>query len=159
MTNKKKAKINVFDIFIALIVVAAIAVVYMFFTSRDNIVEVNSNATVTYKVEFQNVYDEIAYTTKIGDPIRDGVSKINVGEIVDFDVSPTIRVTEDTIAGVAKNVVVPERFNVTLTIEAPAVVTDGSVSVNGTDILVGQQMHMQSKHFSGSGFCVAVSYE
>ena len=49
------------------------------------------------------------------------------------------------------------RRKVTVTVESPASLLDGKITVNDYSVGVGKAVPFRSKHFSGESFCIAIT--
>lgn len=156
-----KRKFNVFDALILLVAVFAVAAIAYILSGKAAPEKIAAKTThVTYQVEINGVISELKSSAQVGDTVRDGVKRVNIGTITGVEVKPyTAQVPDLLENGKFNTAVVGDRSTVVLTIEADANETGGHYAVNGSALGIGTLMYVQSKHFAGEGYCIGLSVE
>ncbi|MPM16513.1 hypothetical protein SDC9_62894 [bioreactor metagenome] len=157
--RRRKSGFNLFDLFILLIVAAAVVLIFWLVGGRKSVAVEGAAVKVTYKVEVTAVTEDYKDSARVGDTVRDGVRKSDLGKITAVKVSPMTSVTSNILTGEAVKAESPTKYKVELTCEADGSLTQGRVSIGSYNIGVGTEIYVQSYGFSGKGYCVAMSYE
>ena len=147
---KKKHRFNLFDVLIIVLVIAVAAAVFWFFNRDKGGTILAAGTKVTYQLEITNVPQEVAYSPRIGDYVKEGVRKVRLGKIVGVDVQPYEKLTRNLIDDTINLTPVPDRYTVVITCEADGKLSGGRVSVNGHVFGVGSEIALQSKNFAGT---------
>jgi hypothetical protein len=154
-----KRKFNLFDAFILIFAVLAIVAIAYVLSGKASPTKIAVKTThVTYQVEINGVIAELKNSAQVGDTVRDGVKRVNIGTITGVDVKPfTAQVPNLEENGKFNTAVVGDRSTVVLTIEADANESSGRYAVNGSTLGIGTLMYIQSKHFAGEGYCIGLA--
>ncbi len=158
--NKGKlfGKVNVIDLAIVLIIILVAGVGYtMFFAGGKNVD--NTNKIVEYDIEITLKTKEYADVIKVGDSIRDSVKGNYLGKVVDVQVLPATKVTEDLENGKFIQAEVPNRYDIVLSLEANGTVTSSNITAEGSEIAVGKRMYIKGKGYASEGYILAIRYE
>ena len=103
--NQKKAKFNIVDIIVILILVAGIAFVGVrMFGGEEPAVDANAGAGSTYHVTFhaECVREDVANTLVLGSKSENASRNMDLGHLVDFTVEDAIIYTTDSEGNVVK---------------------------------------------------------
>lgn len=113
-------------------------------TKKD--IGVQTNTTVTYKVELEQVRDYFNQNVQLGDILYDLDSQKPIGEIVDIQVDVS-EIYLDLFNGEVEMASYDNRYDVTLTIEGQGVKNDKGYFVDKTyEILVGSTRNFYTKY-------------
>jgi hypothetical protein len=141
MADKKEKmikKINIVDVFVIIIIVAAIAFTYFKFNMSEHADVTSSNVKAEYTILINALRDFTIDEFSVGDKVYDNESGKYIGTIKDIK-------TEDSYDYITKNdgtVVyskMPERYDVRLYMEADAVLNDKGIAVSGAKTLHNNQ--------------------
>ncbi len=137
--GKLFGRINIIDLCVILVIIAAIGVtVFKFKFSAHSDVSA-SNGTVTYTVTTNGVRDFTVKQFKVGDKMYDKENDKYMGDVVSVSSEPAM----DYITcadGSIKYVVMPERYDLTVVVSSPA-------RINGEEIITsgGKQIFLNQK--------------
>lgn len=136
--GKLFGKINIIDICVVLIIVVAIAVTYFKFNLSAHSDVTKSNATVVYTLEACNVRDFTIDGIKAGDKLFDEETDKFIGTIVSVDSDTAFDYITRTDGTIVK-ADMPERKNLIITVECPAIIREGAVvTESGKQIYLNQ---------------------
>lgn len=153
--SNRKLRFNMIDVLIILLVIAAIAVLYiMVFSGRGNQTAEIKYTTIRYVVEVQDVAKNTDEMIKKGQLVEDAVERKKIGTVAGVQTSPFAKLTYDYEKDTQVSSVVEDRDTLKITIEAKAQETDRAFTVDGCEIRVGQQYSVMLPDFYGIGYCV-----
>ena len=118
-------KISIIDIIAVVLIVLAAIGVAMRFGGAETAVVSSSSKTITYTFKAENVRDYTVTALKKGGPVYDSTTKEYMGVIKDAVEVPAVMQIE-MADGTYKTVEIPEKYDVTVTVEC-----DGKVSDKG----------------------------
>ncbi len=151
-------KLSIIDLAIVLVLILVVGVGYtMFFAGGKNVDSTNN--LVEYDIEITLKTKEYADVIKVGDDIRDSVKGNYLGKVIDVQVMPSTKVTEDLENGKYIQAEVPNRYDIVLTLEANGMVTSSSIAAEGSQIAVGKRMYIKGKGYASEGYILAIRYE
>ncbi|MEE0943881.1 MAG: DUF4330 family protein [Clostridia bacterium] len=137
-------KFNIIDVIIVAVIILAVAAAVVLKSGGGSDMEKNTK-TVTLELVEKRV--GFSKNVIVGDKVTEKVKKVQIGKITGVEARPAEKNSYDRITGEAAIINIPEREDVYVTMEI-----DGSA-----EVYVGKQLSVITKHFSGSGFVVAVS--
>lgn len=158
-TQRFRLKLNLFDGIVLLLAVAAAAFLLWRAMRPEAPVQADptETSTVRYTVRFRRWAQGTGEVIREGDRIADNIKNYEVGHVVSAEVVPDLTQVLDT-----RN----RRFvwaeaegfeDVLVTIEAPCVVTDEAITVDGGyEIRVGATAYLRGEGYMGSGPIVAI---
>lgn len=139
--NKGKVfgKINIIDLCVILVIIAAIGVtVFKFgFSAHSNVSA--TNGTVTYTVTTKGVRNFTVKSFKVGDKMYDKENDKYMGDVVSVSSEPAM----DYITcadGSIKYVSLPERYDLTVVVSSPARISGEEIITSG-----GKQIFLNQK--------------
>ena len=138
--NKGKlfGKINIIDLFVILIIIAAIGVTYFKFNLSAHSDVVSSNGTVEYTLFAKSVRMYTVEQLVEGDKIYDEESGKCVGTIIGVEYEPAYDYVIKT-DGTPVYSRIPEKYNVKVKVRADAVINGMGVNANGSKSLYYNQ--------------------
>ena len=155
--HRRKGKFNLFDVFVILIIVGVIAAGTMFLTNRNLVETDTATKNIEYQVLIESLDPDIANSALVNDPVKDGISGNHLGIITAVRVDPYYTYVKNQKDKTMNYVTLPGKFNVTLTIQSKADMRDNTLFVDDRKIKISDEsMILRSKHFAGSGICVAI---
>ncbi|MBQ8526605.1 MAG: DUF4330 domain-containing protein [Clostridia bacterium] len=136
--NKGKlfGKINIIDICVILIVVLALAMTYFKFNLSAHSDVVEYETTVTYTIQARNLRSFTLDGVEIGDKLYDHSSDKYSGTIVDKNITPATEYLTRADGTIVKTGL-PERYDLELTVESPALIKNGMVVLES-----GKSIHL-----------------
>lgn len=140
--NQKKAKFNIVDIIVILILVAGIAFVGVrMFGGEEPAVEANAGAGSTYHVTFhaECVREDVANTLVLGSKSENASRNMDLGTLIDFSIDEAIAYGTDSKGNVVQGTK-PGYVSVTLTCELTGVDQSTGLQVGQFMLNVGHAM-------------------
>ncbi len=151
--GKKRFKINLFDIVIIVIVLAAAVFAYKF-THKEVAVETK---TIRYTFELIDNAEGFADLIETGDEITDNIKNYYMGKVVEVKKEPYSKLVQDRESGVFKDSVVAGRETAIVTVEAPVTESAGDYKVNGYFVVkAGLEIAVKGNGYAGRGFILNV---
>jgi hypothetical protein len=158
--KKSKRKFNFIDFLVVLVIITVIGIAFYIFSPWSRIEKLwsNNQVEITYLVEINDVNPEDIELIKVGDPVKNSVTKNPLGTIVDV-VSIENAYTYDYVLdqdGKMNAIVVenPQKYNVVIKISAYADYQDNvGYSVNGCRIAIGESFDLRFPLYSRGGSC------
>lgn len=137
MADKSK-KINIVDVFVIIIIIAAIAFTYFKFNMSEHADVTSSNVKAEYTILVSSLRDFTIDEFCAGDKVYDDESGKYIGTIKDIKIEDSydyITKTDGTVVYAR----LPQRYNVKLIMEADAVLNDKGIAVSGAKTLHSNQ--------------------
>lgn len=168
MSEKKriKWKLNLFDIVLLVVVMAAAAglLVWKFVGSNQTEVDPNSGITVPkgthtvhYVVELEQLHKQTADMIAAGDEVYERTKKELMGTVQSVEVAPARTLTKNELEGTFQFAEVPERYNVVMEITAQAIESDeGIVLESGLEVRAGTSVRVLGPGYYGAGYILSV---
>ena len=136
--------INVVDLLILLIVAGIAIVGYQFLNS--GIAAPAEQKTQLVTMEITKKRESFCKSIKIGDEVIEKVNNVPYGIVKAVSYKPAEETVASELDGKVKKVSVPERFDATIVLEVPV----------QESVQVGKLLSLKAKHFTGSGYVLAV---
>jgi len=153
-----KPKFNLLDGIIVLLIVAIAAAGVFLLTGRGGgkgAVDAQ-NTKAVFCVQFTkvdaSVYDKFKAAMDNEESVWVGIKERFEGKIEGIEFGPSTKLTTNLRNGKAYLAEDPTTYDVTVTINAPAVETDSAISASGMAIRVGEETSVRGKGFAGFGF-------
>ncbi len=159
MENKKKFRLNIFDIIIILAVLAAAAaVVYIFRPSGGAGISIGgSSGKVRYTIEMTGMPAGSSQLVSPGDVITDSTKNYGMGSVVSVEVGPYTTYVPDVSSGVSRKAEIEGYENVYVTIEADATITDSTITTTGGYVVrVGAASTAEGPGYAGTGYVIDI---
>lgn len=149
--GKLFGKINAIDCFVVLLVIVLAFGAYYKFNSLDKTSKGAAMETIVYKVEIKRVRDYVNNNIKEGDELFDKTSGKSIGRITNMTTRPAVENVLN-VDGIYHLGTIENRLDVTLTVEADAVVGNDGAFVNRTyELSTGSERNFMTKYFEGLG--------
>ncbi len=153
--GSQSGRFNILDLLIIVAIIVLIGGVYIkFFTGQSKAAV--QTTKVRYDIEVRNINKDFLDAIQPGDPIRDSVKGNNLGRVLDKAVYPASTINMDIESGRFVKEMVPDLFDVMISIEADAVVTPRDILVDGSDIRVGKKLFVKGKGYANTCFVMRV---
>ena len=149
-TAKRKFKINLVDIIVFVVAIAAVVAVALWKIPLNNISNPNSK-DFTFVVQLSMTKD--AYkNVKIGDTVYESNKKLELGKITDVAVAPETSIFFDYETSQAVTSELELTEYVVITVEAKCSETDSAIkTMSDYVVLAGNRIDMRGSNFAGSG--------
>ena len=156
--KKKKISFNLIDVALIVIALAAIAVLVFVFNSKD-IVKPSGKEKVKieYTVTLSPVREEYINLIKVGDKVVNTTVMEYCGEVVTVTNSDYYYVGINSETGESVSTQYPGMKTIVVKIRATAIKTSYGYSVDGFDIVIGENVSIRVPDFTGTGKCTSVT--
>ena len=152
--DKKKFRINFFDIIIAVVVIVVAGGVY-FFTNKESVVETKK---IVYTFELNSLPKGIADGIEIGDKLTDGVKNYNMGTVIGIEKTNYTILTTDYTTNTIKESVVPDKERAVVTVEANVTENGADYKVDGNFLVkTGLEVNVHGPGYAGSGYIISIN--
>lgn len=142
--------INYIDLAIFLVIISLV-VGFMFLRNNDgidneyeNLIEEEKEQDITIEYFVKGVKDISVESVEVGDLFKNANTGKVLGKVINKKVEQATMTTTDEKGNVIESEI-PDRYNITLTIESSGTVSDEAIKANGEVIYIGQSTPMQSK--------------
>lgn len=149
-------KINILDLIIIIIILFGIYFLYSYYYGSNK--EEITTIDIQYEVEFTLKSTEFVYSIEKGDTIRDSIKGNYLGTVSDVKIRPSTKTVENLEEGIFVEAEVPGSYDAVVTIEGKGRVTDTSIFLEGTEIVVGKKMYLKGKGYASQCFITGISY-
>lgn len=149
MNNENaKKKITFFDIIIGAVIIAVLAIIaYVLIISPTQKVEAEYN--IEFTVELAESPSDISSLIKIGDAVTlSGKSRATVKSV---ESSLAKKLSPDLTTGNYTISVVPNMYDISATVTAPASMNDKDICVGNMPVKVGTKLALEGKGYSVDG--------
>ncbi len=146
--------INIIDILVVLLVVSALGF-YVYKHKAVNPRIAPAAKTYTVQVLVQEVRQVTVNELRSGLVVKEFDANTVMGTIRAVDIKPALRLVQRD-DGQVLSTPVPDRSDVTLTIEAPAQTTDWSIRIANTDMRIGSTIKVTGQRFMVTGTVVGL---
>ncbi|MCC8159719.1 MAG: DUF4330 domain-containing protein [Oscillospiraceae bacterium] len=152
--SEKKVKFTVIDAIIILIVLAAavvcaVKIVPSFMQSSDS-------QKVSFTVMIQSKDKDFADAITVGDNVTISLTEKDGGIVTDVKAEPAKTIVYNSIDGVYSEDVMEEQYDVYVTVEADADVSDLAIMTGGTAIKVGADIPVRGKGYASNGYIIEI---
>ncbi|SHH48533.1 DUF4330 domain-containing protein [Tepidibacter thalassicus] len=153
----KGKKINIIDISIILLVLLVAVGGYKIISSKNNQNQYENKVyyDVEFKLKDKNLFDYI----NINDTVKDSKTGSYLGKIVDKKIIKSTKITENKEQGRFEKTVIPDKYDILLTVEANGIIGENNIIAEGTEIRVGKLMYIKGKGYASKGFITGIRFE
>lgn len=151
--ERKKFKVNLFDIVIIVILLVLAMFVYKF-THKEVAVE-----TKPIRYTFELTDNPIGFTDliEVGDEITDNVKNYYMGKVVAVEKVPHTELTDDIETGEILEAEMPEKETAIVTVEANATESASDFKVNGYfTVKAGLEVAAKGPGYAGRGYILSI---
>lgn len=165
MSEKKKItwKLNLFDVGLIVLVLAAVAVVAVLklggssTPTIDPVTSAPVPESVRYEVQLEQVLPQTAEMIAEGQHLYERTKKEDMGVIESFEITPAQTLTKNEIEGTYNFVTVPERVDVTMILSAPATFQSGAITLSsGLEVRAGTAVRVFGPGYYGAGYVLSI---
>lgn len=150
-----KGKFGIIDILIVISIVIA-TIIGISLARKPELVEQADSQVINYSFEVTNVGEEFIDNMNIGDSLYHSSKDTYLGELLDYEVSPSQIFHRDTEKGEVVILDSPMHIDVKMIIEVEARVQNGILKVEDEDIMVGRGLPIKGKGYASYGFIVEI---
>ncbi len=146
---KKGLKIGIADILIVAFFIGVFCGVYYFLNNRSKTQKSTEHSSVRVTLEVKKARDGLFEAITVGDEIYEKVNNIYLGKIVDKSITEAKEYTTDSINGIMKEEIVPQRYDITVTFEGPP----------SEYSKIGHELSAKGKGFMCNGYIIGLEEE
>lgn len=151
-----KSFFNIFNILIALVIIAGVGAALYFFVLKDDTDASVELVDVEYTVEIKEVRDELADRIFVGDRLTDSVAQVDIGTVKGIEYTPNCTYELDNDTGELVKSEKPDHTDIIVSVSAKAAITDKGYDINGCVINVGKAVYSRFPGFVGTGYCISM---
>lgn len=148
-----KAKFNIIDALVILLIIAVGAFGYRFLNGRSGAgADSAKNVKIQYNIELAEKEGYMLGLINEGDKVLIGEKEKIPATVVGTQVRPAQKIEFDGVSGQYINADIPERYDIVVMLESEGTESENSVSVQGTAIRVGTATTLKGRDYAGYGF-------
>ena len=138
-------KINLFDLFVLLLLITVAFFVFNRYIDK-RVISTVASREITFKLFVNNVRNVTTDAIQVGDKLRHSETGQMVGELIEKEIMPSRKhvTTED---GTIVNAEIPERYDMFLTVKAEGIVTDKEITVGSGAIRLGTELKVRTNRY------------
>lgn len=154
--GKLFGKISIIDLSILLIIILLCVGTYYKFFALDNTSVAQTMVPIKYDVQILGSRKFLPDAIKEGDILYDKVSNNSIGKISKVTEEPAKQVIQ-LLDGNFKECYVPERYDVTLTVEAEGTITSSGYRVNRAyELIINSNKNFRTKYANATGKIIKI---
>ncbi len=153
--GKLWGRINIIDLALILIVLAALAFVGMKFLGKGEIAIISEKQSVTVSIFTNGVFPFVKEQMQTGDEVRLQSNNALMGKIERLDIRNGFALIA-TADGRWVEADIPEKYSIDIVINGEAVKSGDSLSIGGTPLLVGSEVTIKGPKFWVKGIIMDV---
>lgn len=152
--EKKRWRINLFDIVIILVVLCLGIALYAF-THKTVVVETKK---VTYQLEMIECPEGFAEKIHVGDKLTDNIKNYHMGTVVAVEAEPATKLGDDRVNGAIVERPLPGLETIKLTVEANVTESNSDLKVDGGYVVkAGKEIAVKGNGYAGKGYILTVN--
>lgn len=153
--SEKKIKFTVIDAVIILVILAALA------TGVKKVIPMFMNAGGDEKIDFTVLIQKedigFADAITVGDNVTVSLTEKDGGTVKDVKAEPAVTLAYNSIDGAYSNEIIEGKYDVYITIEAEASVSDLALKTGGTAVKVGAEIPVRGKGYASMGYVIDIN--
>lgn len=158
--NKRRWKLNVFDIIIIAVVIVAAGVFLYFWRFSGNSSTAVNTTPVHYTIELNGMLEGTSQKIKEGDTIMDSTKKFIMGTVVSLTVMPATTTEVNLETGDTIEVEVPGKEAALIEIVCPCSSSDTEIKAeSGYVVRIGSEVTASGPGYAGKGYVLAINRE
>lgn len=150
-------KISIIDVIICAFIILVLVFGGMFLSKNNSVAE--NKITVRYTVEVTEKNDEYVNHIIVGEKVIDGVTKQEMGKIVDVSTKDAVKIAEDLKGGRYVAASIPGKKDVYITMELLADVNYPDLLAGSVPIKIGSEAALRSESVAMHGYIVDVDVD
>ena len=135
---EKKIKFNFIDVCIILVVIAAIVVVGIMYSSKTETVSIGSDGELYFTVLVTETDEAYTKAITVDDMVIFGTSSSDSAVVTAIDIQPAVNHVKNLETGGYENAVIEDRYDVYVTLKGSAIKGENSFDIGTTDIRTGE---------------------
>lgn len=152
--SEKKIKFTVIDALIILVVLAVL--VFGVKKLLPNMLNGSEEEKVDFTVLVQKEDMGFADAITVGDNVTVSLTEKDGGIVKEVKTEPAVTMAYNSIDGTYSNEVIEGKYDVYITIEADANVSDLAVKTGGTAVKVGAEIPVRGKGYASMGYVIGI---
>ncbi|MCI8979614.1 MAG: DUF4330 domain-containing protein [Clostridia bacterium] len=153
--SEKKIKFTVIDAVIILVILAALAI------GVKKVMPMFMNADGDEKIDFTVLIQKedigFADAITVGDNVTVSLTEKDGGTVKDVKAEPAVTLAYNSIDGAYSNEIIEGKYDVYITIEAEASVSDLALKTGGTAVKVGAEIPVRGKGYASMGYVIDIN--
>lgn len=153
--SEKKIKFTVIDAVIILVILAALAI------GVKKVIPMFMNAGGDEKIDFTVLIQKedigFADAITVGDNVTVSLTEKDGGTVKDVKAEPAVTLAYNSIDGAYSNEIIEGKYDVYITIEAEANVSDLALKTGGTAVKVGAEIPVRGKGYASMGYVIDIN--
>lgn len=153
--SEKKIKFTVIDAVIILVILAALAI------GVKKVMPMFMNAGGDEKIDFTVLIqkEDISFADAItvGDNVTVSLTEKDGGTVKDVKAEPAVTLAYNSIDGAYSNEIIEGKYDVYITIEAEASVSELALKTGGTAVKVGAEIPVRGKGYASMGYVIDIN--
>lgn len=153
--SEKKVKFTVVD---ALIILAVLAVIVV---GAKKLLPDMLNGSEEGKVDFTVLIQKedmgFADAITVGDNVTVSLTEKDGGIVKDVKAEPAVTLAYNSIDGTYANEIIEGKYDIYITIEADASISDLAVKTGGTAVKVGAEIPVRGKGYASMGYVIDIN--
>lgn len=153
--SEKKVKFTVIDALIILVVLAVIVVGVK--KLLPNLLNGSEEEKVDFTVLIQKEDMGFADAITVGDNVTVSLTEKDGGIVKDVKAEPAVTLAYNSIDGTYANEIIEGKYDIYITIEADAGISDLAVKTGGTAVKVGAEIPVRGKGYASMGYVIDIN--
>lgn len=153
--SEKKVKFTVIDALIILVVLAVIVVGIK--KLLPNLLNGSEEEKVDFTVLIQKEDMGFADAITVGDNVTVSLTEKDGGIVKDVKAEPAVTLAYNSIDGTYANEIIEGKYDIYITIEADAGISDLAVKTGGTAVKVGAEIPVRGKGYASMGYVIDIN--
>ncbi len=153
--SEKKIKFTVIDAVIILVILAALAI------GVKKVMPMFMNAGGDEKIDFTVLIQKedigFADAITVGDNVTVSLTEKDGGTVKDVKAEPAVTLAYNSIDGAYSNEIIEGKYDVYITIEAEASVSELALKTGGTAVKVGAEIPVRGKGYASMGYVIDIN--
>lgn len=158
-TTSTKKKVNLLDLVIILMIVAAVVFGIGSLAGVWNKQQKATSERVTFSVELKQQDEALLDYIEEEQLLQDGVSKQVLGTVVAIHETPAERLVENHDEKTIVLAKVPDKVDIVIEAESVADVTESGIKIGSFDLKVGKQIHCIVGDAVADGTVIGIDYD
>ncbi len=153
-------KISIIDIIVLLLAILVVCGIFVKHAEDSHTKKISADTQkITYQIELKSVRDGTVNSFREGDKVFDTEKEVEIGTIKSVEAVDAVS-SKTNSEGIYVETKVPEKYDVTLTIEADGQVTDGRINLAKTcEIGVNGTKNFYTKYTASQGAIIDIQTE
>ncbi len=150
-------KLNILDVIIVAFIVLVLVFGGLYFAKSGD--SASDKVKVKYTVEVLAKDAEYVEHIVVGENVVDGVTKQDMGKIVDFYTKDAIQLNENRVERKFVASKIPGKFDVYVTMELDADIKYPDIISGGEEIKIGSEVALRAESAAMHGYIVGIDYD